>query len=78
MSDWISGAEAAAIIGVHRNTVYNSLADETERARQWGDENVGWRLKPLSTRGAYQVDRARAEEIAAGRPPKMVDAPAPE
>ena len=68
MIDWISGPEGAEIIGASRRTVLRSLSDEVERARQWGEENVGWRRKPLSTRGVYQVNRKRAEEIAAGKP----------
>jgi hypothetical protein len=68
MVDWISGAEAAAIMGVHRNTVYRSLADEAERAEQWGKENEGWRFKPLSRRGVFQVSRERTEMLAKGEP----------
>lgn len=75
MSDWISGAEAAEILGVHRNTVLNSLRDKAQRERQWGAENIGWRHKPLSTRGAFQVSRARAEQLA-GEEPLGPDAPA--
>lgn len=68
MSEWISGDEAATILGVSRSTVYRSLTDEDERARQWGTENVGWRYKPLSRRLIFQVSRTRTEQIAAGQP----------
>lgn len=78
MSDWISGMEAARIIGVSRSTVLRSLSDEADRAEQWGEENVGWRFKPLSRRGAYQVSRARAEQIARGTGPAGPAAPQPE
>lgn len=64
MGDWISGAEAAGIIGVSRSTILRSLTDAPWRAQWWGDEGKGWRSKPLSRRVIYQVSRARAEEIA--------------
>ena len=64
MTDWISGEEAAEVIGVSRSTVYRSLKDETERAQQWGAEGEGWRYKPLSRRRIFQVSRARAQQIA--------------
>ncbi len=64
MSDWISGTEAAEIIGVSASTVYRSLRDPDERAKQWGKEGEGWRHKPLSRRKIFQVNRARAVEIA--------------
>ena len=71
MGDWIGGAEAAAIMDVHRNTVYASLEDEHRRAEWWDPEGEGWRRKPLSSRKIYEVSRGRAEDIAAGRwPPK--------
>jgi hypothetical protein len=66
--DWISGAEAADIIGVSRSTVLRSLQDEIERSTRWGAENVGWRFKPMSRRGVFQVSRKRAVEIAKGEP----------
>jgi hypothetical protein len=76
VGDWISGAEAAEIMGVHRNTVYLSLTDETRRAAWWGTEGEGWRYKPLSERKIYEVNRKRAEDIAAGRwPPKDSSGP---
>jgi hypothetical protein len=84
MGDWISGAEAAGIIGVHRNTVYRSLEDEERRAEEWGEEGVGWRHKPLSKRIIFQVSRARAEKLAGegsspgrdtGGTPPVPDAP---
>ena len=76
MSDWISGAKAAQIMGVSRSTVLRSLTDEAARVEQWGAEGVGWRRKPLSARGIYQVSRARAEQLAAGRGGDGPDVPA--
>ncbi|CCH20629.1 hypothetical protein MILUP08_45513 [Micromonospora lupini str. Lupac 08] len=38
--------------------VQRSLQDEEQRAREWGAEGEGWRYKPLSTRGAYQLRRS--------------------
>ncbi|MFC5925797.1 hypothetical protein [Micromonospora vulcania] len=35
-----------------------SLADAEQRAREWGPEGTGWRYKPLSTRGTYQLRRS--------------------
>lgn len=72
MGDWISGTEAAEIIGVHRNTVYRSLHDPAQRAEWWGEENDGWRHKPLSRRKVFQVSRARAEQLA-GSPDQPVE-----
>jgi hypothetical protein len=69
IGDWISGTEAAEIMGVHRNTVLRSLQDDAQRTEQWGAENVGWRRKPLSRRGIYQVSAARARELAKQPPP---------
>ncbi len=72
MGDWISGEDAAAIMGVHRNTVIASLNDDARRAEWWDPEGVGWRRKPLAARKIYEVSRKRAEDIAAGRwPPKL-------
>lgn len=69
-ADWISGQDAADIIGVSRSTVYRTLADPNERATVWGAENVGWRYKPLTRRlqkrQILQVSRTRAEAIARG------------
>lgn len=60
MSDdeWISGDEAAELLGVSRTTVYRSLADDAVRQQEWGDEGAGWRRKPLSRRGIYQLRRS--------------------
>lgn len=78
MSDeWISGPDAAAIIGVSRNTIYLTLKDPAERARMWGDERVGWRRKPGVRRTIYQVSRRRAEKIAAGDADTGPDEPSP-
>ncbi|GAB3942827.1 hypothetical protein GCM10027614_30560 [Micromonospora vulcania] len=43
---------------VHPRTVQRSLADAEQRAREWGPEGTGWRYKPLSTRGTYQLRRS--------------------
>lgn len=66
--EWISGPEAAEVLGLHRNTVYLSLRDPELRARTWGAEGVGWRYKPLSSRRIFEVSRKRAEQLAAGTP----------
>lgn len=55
---WVSPAEAAALLEVSPRTVQRSLQDEEQRAREWGAEGSGWRYKPLSTRGAYQLRRS--------------------
>lgn len=62
--EWISGQDAATILGVSKSTVYRTLTDPESRAETWGAEGVGWRRKPLSRRGIFQVSRQRAEEIA--------------
>jgi hypothetical protein len=67
MGDWISGADAADIIGVHRNTVLASLTDPERRASWWeGPDGRKWRPKPLAKRGIYEVDAERAKAIADG------------
>lgn len=66
MPEWISTREAAAVLGVSESSVYRSLRDEQVRDVRWGEEGVGWRRKPLSARGIYQVSRQRAEELAGG------------
>lgn len=64
--DWISGAQAAEILGVSPSTVLRALQRAAEgEATPWGQQGVGWRHKPLSTRGAFQVARSVAERIAA-------------
>lgn len=63
---WLGVREVAAIFRVSESTVYRSLTDEQARAERWGEEGVGWRRKPLSTRGIYQVSRQRTEELAGG------------
>jgi transposase len=76
MSNWISGREAATLIGVSESTVYRSLAEPDVRAEQWGAEGVGWRYKPLSRRRIFQVSRRRAEQLAqGGTPPHAHDEP---
>jgi hypothetical protein len=64
VSDWISGEEAATLIGVSRSSVYRSLRDPDERAERWGNEGEGWRYKPLTRRRIFQVSRRRAQELA--------------
>ncbi|GGK32385.1 hypothetical protein GCM10010124_26460 [Pilimelia terevasa] len=64
--EWISGAQAAAILGVSARTVLRTLQSAAAgESTQWGERGVGWRHKPLSTRGAFQVSRQVAERIAA-------------
>jgi hypothetical protein len=65
-AEWISGGNAADILGVGRTTVYRSLHDPDERKRQWGEEGEGWRYKPLTRRRIFQVSRTRAEQLASG------------
>lgn len=66
MVDWISGAEAAGILGVSPRTVLRSLENPDRRQEKWGDQGVGWRYKPLTVRPIFQVSRERAEQLAAG------------
>lgn len=66
MAEWISTAEAAAILEVHRQTVLRSLNDEQRRQEEWGDEGTGWRFKPLSGRKIFQVRRDVAQAKAEG------------
>ncbi|MEU4777449.1 hypothetical protein [Micromonospora sp. NPDC023633] len=68
-SVWISPKEAAELLEVSERTVQRSLQDPDQRAREWGGEGEGWRFKPLSTRGAYQLRRS-AVERKAGQPEK--------
>lgn len=56
-SEWMSVAEAAEALEVSDRSVQRSLQDETRRAAEWGTEGEGWRYKPLSTRGIYQLRR---------------------
>ncbi|MGX4657126.1 hypothetical protein ACWCHM_26255 [Micromonospora sp. SCSIO 07396] len=56
--EWMSVTEAAAALEVSTRTVQRSLADEEQRAEEWGDEGTGWRYKPLSRRGIYQLRRS--------------------
>ncbi|MBX7264904.1 hypothetical protein KIF24_01780 [Micromonospora sp. Llam7] len=67
MSEWMTVREAAQVLEVSARTVQRSLADPEQRAREWGDEGQGWRTKPLSTRGVYQLRRAEVMRKA-GRP----------
>jgi len=61
---WISLTEAADLLGVDRSTVYRSLINPEWRAKRWGDEGKGWRLRPLVQRPIYEVSRERAEQLA--------------
>lgn len=57
-SEWMSVTEAADALEVSARTVQRSLADEQQRTTEWGAEGQGWRYKPLSTRGIYQLRRS--------------------
>ncbi|XTZ18210.1 hypothetical protein ACQSSU_12950 [Micromonospora echinospora] len=63
----MSVAEAAEALEVSTRTVQRSLADEEQRAEEWGAEGEGWRYKPLSRRGIYQLRRTRVMRMA-GKP----------
>ena len=54
----MSVREAADALEVSDRTVQRSLADEEQRAVEWGAEGTGWRYKPLSRRGIYQLRRS--------------------
>lgn len=72
MTDWISGAAAAEILGLKRMAVWRSLHDPKRRAEMWGAEGKHWRTRarsPLDPRLVYEVSRARAVELAAGGKP---------
>lgn len=49
------------MLAVSRATVVRSLTDPVKRLREWGEEGAGWRRKPLSSRGDYQLRRAVVE-----------------
>lgn len=63
----MSVREAADALEVSDRTVQRSLADEMQRAEEWGDEGTNWRYKPLSRRGIYQLRRSAVLKKA-GRP----------
>ncbi|MFF0721365.1 hypothetical protein [Micromonospora sp. NPDC003816] len=63
----MSVREAAAALEVSDRTVQRSLADEEQRAEEWGAEGEGWRYKPLSRRGIYQLRRTEVLKKA-GKP----------
>ncbi|MFI6266177.1 hypothetical protein [Micromonospora sp. NPDC051006] len=65
--EWMSVTEAAEALEVSARTVQRSLADVQQRAAEWGDEGEGWRHKPLSTRGIYQLRRSWVQRKA-GQP----------
>lgn len=58
VADWMSVAEAAQVLEVTARTVQRSLADDERREREWGNENDGWRRKPLAERTIYQLRRS--------------------
>jgi len=60
----MSVREAADALEVSARTVQRSLADPEQREREWGAEGKGWRPKPLSTRGIYQLRRSWVERKA--------------
>lgn len=62
----MSPSEAAQILGVSRATVVRSLTDPERRLREWGEPGTGWRHKPLSRRGDYQLRRSAVEAKATG------------
>lgn len=64
MSEWMSLREAAAELEVSASTVLRSLTNEGRRTKEWGAEGQGWRVKPLSERGDYQVRRTWVERKA--------------
>ncbi|MCX5066879.1 hypothetical protein OOJ91_13590 [Micromonospora lupini] len=68
-SVWVSPAEAAKLLEISPRQVQRSLQDEEQRTQEWGAEGTGWRYKPLSTRGAYQLRRSAVMKKA-GEPEK--------
>lgn len=64
MGEWMSVREAAAALEISASTVLRSLTNEDRRAREWGGEGEGWRMKPLSERGDYQIRRSWVERKA--------------
>lgn len=61
--DWLSPREAAEMLEVSVRLVQQSLSDETQRARWWGQQGDGWRFVPLSRRTRYQVRRRAVEHL---------------
>lgn len=64
---WLSTEEAAAWLDVSQSSVYRSLRDPGRRAAEWGEEGVGWRYMPLSTRKIFQVSARRVLDMG-GKP----------
>jgi hypothetical protein len=64
VGEWMSIREAAAALEVSPSTVLRSLTDEARRKREWGEFGEGWRTKPLSDRGDYQLRRSVVERKA--------------
>ncbi|MFG2059654.1 hypothetical protein ACGFI9_37150 [Micromonospora sp. NPDC048930] len=64
--EWMSPNEAAQLLGVSRATVLRSLSDPDRRLKEWGEPGTGWRHKPLSSRGDYQLRRSAVEAKATG------------
>lgn len=67
-AEWASLADAAAALGLSRQTLLRQLQDPAIAAEVWGDGN--WRRRPLYRRKVYQVRTARVAELAeeAGQP----------
>jgi hypothetical protein len=64
VGEWMSIREAATLLEISASTVLRSLTNETRRAKEWGTEGEGWRIKPLSERGDYQLRRSWVERKA--------------
>jgi hypothetical protein len=62
----MSVKEAAEVLEVSVRHVQGSLQDPDARQEHWGTEGTGWRYKPLSTRGIYQLRRSVVEAMAKG------------
>lgn len=65
---WMSIRAAAPLLLVSTSTLYRSLMDPDARINDWGAEGEGWRIKPLSERGDYQLRRSWVERKAGGKP----------
>lgn len=66
MGEWMSIREAAVVLEVSASTVLRSLTNDERRTREWGAAGEGWRIKPLSDRGDYQLRRSWVERKAGG------------
>lgn len=61
--NWMSVKAASTLLGVSEAAVSRSLADQHDRAAEWGAAGEGWRIKPLSERGDYQLRRSWVERM---------------